>query len=452
MPRRHRLLNNARCCRPLRGPIALGALGFLWLSPAPATSPALPARPPIEFPFPPSAPPAACAACPPSTYAFTHVTVVPMAVPGVLEDQTVIVRKKKIVELGPASWVKVPDDAIVIDGRGRVLMPGLIDMHVHIREKELAAYVSAGVLTVRNMWGYPRLRAIQHEVKSGGLLGPTIFSLSPGLDAPPGQWPLTQFVSDPRDADSVVAVQDGEGWRTIKIYQMLSRASFDSIVASARRRGLRYAGHVPTAVPVEHALESGILTIEHLSGYDQAVSRTPGARGARAWSAADPARYQRLATLTAQRGTWNCPTLAINAWFAREQPSAARDRSLENMRRFVGALHREGARLVAGTDAGIDRVPAGTTIVDEVKEFEAAGLSRYEALRTATANAGELLGKPGLGTITAGAPAEVILLSRNPLDDLDALRTVEGVLHLGTWTNSQELAAIAQLRPAAHQN
>jgi imidazolonepropionase-like amidohydrolase len=364
-----------------------------------------------------------------------------MAASGVLQDQTVLVKKRKVVEVGPADWVKVPSDAAVIDGTGRFLLPGLIDAHVHVREKELEAYVAAGVLTVRNMWGYPRLRAIQHDVKTGVLVGPVIHSLSPGLDAPPGQWPLTQFVGDPRQADSVVAVQDGEGWKTIKIYQMLSRDAFDSIVASARRRGLRYAGHVPTAVPVEHALGSGMTTIEHLSGYDQAVSKYPGARGNRAWAGADPARYSKLAGLTAERGVWNCPTLAINAFFAREMPSEAREKSLHNMRKFVGVLHRQGAKLVAGTDAGIDRVPAGSTIVDELKEFEASGLSRYEALRTATVNGGELLGQPKLGTIVAGAPAELILLRGNPLDDLDALRTVEGVLHLGTWTSAKELAA-----------
>jgi imidazolonepropionase-like amidohydrolase len=88
----------------------------------------------------------------------------------------------------------------------------------------------------------------------------------------------------------------------------------------------------------------------------------------------------------------------------------------------------------------MDRVAAGTAMVDELKEFEAAGLTRYDALRTATVNGGDLLGQPKLGTLVPGAPAELILLRKNPLDDLDALRTVEGVVHLGMWTPGRELA------------
>ena len=142
-----------------------------------------------------------------------------MVSPDVLSGQTVIVKQRRVAQVGPTRSVKIPPDAIVVNGEGGYLMPGLIDAHVHVRDRELDAYVSNGVLTVRNMWGYPRIRSIKWEVKAGKLIGPTIYSLSPGLDASPGHWPLTQFVNDPRQADSVVAVQDGEGWKTIKVYQ-----------------------------------------------------------------------------------------------------------------------------------------------------------------------------------------------------------------------------------------
>jgi imidazolonepropionase-like amidohydrolase len=113
------------------------------------------------------------------------------------------------------------------------------------------------------------------------------------------------------------------------------------------------------------------------------------------------------------------------------------------MRKFVWTLHRQGAALVAGTDAGINRVAAGTSIVDELREFEASGLSRYEALRTATVNGGELLGQPQLGTLAIGAPAELILLGANPLEDLNALRSVEGVLLQGHWRDASAVAALS---------
>ncbi len=366
------------------------------------------------------------------TVAITNVNVLTMVSPDVLSGQTVIVKQRRVAQVGPTRSVKIPPDAIVVNGEGGYLMPGLIDAHVHVRDRELDAYVSNGVLTVRNMWGYPRIRSIKWEVKAGKLIGPTIYSLSPGLDASPGHWPLTQFVNDPRQADSVVAVQDGEGWKTIKVYQELSLESFDSIAAAVKRRGLRFAGHVPTAVPIEHALESGMYSIEHLTGYDQAVSRNRQ-RNSWGWAQADVTLYKKLALKTVEAGVWNCPTLAIQASLAQERRPSERDAAIANMRKFTWTLYKVGAPLVAGTDAGIDRVAAGTSMLDELKEFEAAGIPRYEALRAATVSGGKLLGQPQLGTIAVGAPAELILLRTNPLDDLDALRTLEGVLLQGSW-------------------
>lgn len=374
------------------------------------------------------------------TIAITNVNVISMLSPDVLPGQTVIVKQRRVAEMGPAGKVRIPAHAVLVDGTDKFLMPGLVDAHVHVRERELEAYVAAGVLTVRNMWGYPRLSSLKWEIKAGKRIGPTIYSLSPGLDASPGHWPLTQFVNDPRQADSVVAVQDGEGWKTIKVYQELSLESFDSIAAAVKRRGLRFAGHVPTDVPVEHALGSGMYSIEHLSGYDQAVSRKH-ARNTWGWAEADQSRFKKLAVLTAERGVWNCPTLAIQAVFAAQRKPAHREVALENMRKFVWTLHQVGAPLVAGTDAGIDRVAPGTSMVDELKAFEAAGLSRYDALLAGTVAGGKLLDQRLLGTLAVGAPAELILLRGNPLDDLDALRSLEGVLLQGTWRPMVPVAA-----------
>jgi hypothetical protein len=184
---------------------------------------------------------------PSSPVAFTDVTVLPMNRPGVLQHQTVIARA------------------------------------------DVPTYLASGILTVRNMWGHDGITRLQADIAAGRLDGPTIYSLSPGLDASPGFWPFTQFVDDAAKADSVVAVQQAAGWTTIKVYQRLSAAAFDSIVASVRRRQLRFAGHVPTAVSIGHALATGMESIEHYTGYDRAVSRS-GKGGTFGWADADTSR------------------------------------------------------------------------------------------------------------------------------------------------------------------
>jgi hypothetical protein len=131
-----------------------------------------------------------------STTVFADVAVLPMDRPGLLEHQTVIATDGKVTVIGPASGTPVPGGARVIDGRGRTLMPGLIDAHVHMRRVDVPAYVASGILTVRNMWGHDGIKRLQQEISSGQAAGPTIYSLSPGLDASPGTWPFTQFVDD----------------------------------------------------------------------------------------------------------------------------------------------------------------------------------------------------------------------------------------------------------------
>jgi len=377
------------------------------------------------------------------TAAFIDVSVLTMDQPGLLEHQTVIATDGRVVAIGPVRSMLVPGGALRISGRGRTLMPGLIDAHVHLKTADVPAYLASGILTVRNMWGHPGITRLQAEISGSRLVGPTIYSLSPGLDASPPSWPYTQFVDDAAQADSVVAAQQAAGWTTIKVYQRLSAAAFDSIVASVRRRHLLFAGHVPTAVPIQRALTVGMESIEHYTGYDRAVSRS-GNQGTFGWADADTSRFGPLVEATVRSGTWNCPTMAINTMLSARQGPEAQQRVVQNRRLFTRALHEHGARLVAGTDAGIGFTAPGTSLLDELMEFVAAGFTNWEALRLATVEPGRLLRVPQLGTIAIGAPAELLLLSGNPADDLGVLRKPVGVLLHGTWIDGTALANAAQ--------
>ena len=96
-------------------------------------------------------------------------------------------------------------------------------------------------------------------------------------------------------------------------------------------------------------------------------------------------------------------------------------------------LHDAGAKLLAGSDAGIDVVAAGSSLHDELAEFVRAGLTPYEALRIATVRAAEFLERPRLGTIAAGSDAELLLVNGNPLADIGRARAIAGVVLRGAW-------------------
>jgi len=201
-----------------------------------------------------------------SSIAIVNVNVVPMDQERVIQSQTVLIDNGRITAIGPASSTQVPTGALRIDAKGKYLLPGLIDMHVHIRSSELDKYLPAGITSVRNMWGYDELVPIMRDIDSKTRKGPRIFSLTAGFDASPPQWPQTQISDDPAAIPALIDRQYNLGFREIKVYQKLSRAAYDTIVAVAQRKGMTFAGHMPPLVGLDHVLESGQRSIEHLGG------------------------------------------------------------------------------------------------------------------------------------------------------------------------------------------
>jgi len=378
----------------------------------------------------PNDPPATSSAVP---LAIVDVQVVTMRTAAVAAHQTVLIRDGRVEWIGPSAERALPADATVIRGDGRFLMPALIDMHVHLRASELERYLENGIATVRNMWGFPDLARWSADISAGSRIGPAIVSASQGLDGTPAQWPFTVLVTEPGSARAAVRAQQDAGWAFLKVYSRLSPAAFDSVMIAARDLGMVAVGHVPLAVDIHAALAAGLKSIEHLTGYDQAISRS-GRAGTWGWIDADPSRYAALVDATVAAGTWNCPTLAIYSELALRQHSASeRDAIVRNRRAFVKRLFDAGAPLLLGTDAGIDIVPAGTAIHAELAELAAAGLTPFQALRTGTVEAARFLGRTDLGVLEVGAEASLLLLRDNPLVELSSLRNIDGMVHRGAW-------------------
>src|SRR5688572_21027650 len=131
-----------------------------------------------------------------SVAAFVNVTVIPMDGERLLSNHTVVVRDGRVADLGSAAKVDVPHGAITIEGRGRYLMPGLADMHVHLPappatqqdiEDVLFLLLANGVTFVRGMMGDPSHVALRDAVAAGTVVGPTLFVAGPTLEGDPGR-------------------------------------------------------------------------------------------------------------------------------------------------------------------------------------------------------------------------------------------------------------------------
>lgn len=383
-------------------------------------------------------------------------TVLPMDKEGVLPAHTVLIRGDRIVAVAPARLVDV-GEAHVIDATGRFVLPGLNDMHVHFWNKEdLTLFLLNGVTTVRNLFGSPEHVRWRDEIARGVRDGPTILTAGPIIDGEPPVWPGSAVVTTTDAARKVVQEQKAAGYDWLKVYNGLSVEAYDAILDEAKKVGLPVAGHVPRAVGIVKAIGSGQRTIEHLDGYVPFFGDLP---------AGD------LVTPTVSAGVWNCPTLIVTENFAKldhpEQLATMRGLDLvsptvldqwdpkhdfrlqrftpamfesvrqKNVRRreLVRDLSQAGGRLVLGTDTGNPYVIPGFAVVEELKLLVQAGLAPWQALRTATAAAGDLQGQPGrLGVVADGARADLIIVGQDPLADINhvadpGLVIVRGVVH-----------------------
>ena len=278
-----------------------------------------------------------------ATLALTHVTVVDPAGSGQVAhaDQTVVVSGGRIAAIGPSGTLRPPKDARVIDARGKFLIPGLWDTHVHIAGisadpawsklvilPELIAY---GITGVRDMGGdLDALLAWRREIDAGTLVGPHIIAAGPML-VPRGKKNAEQYpVADAEEARQAVRELKQRGADFIKIIGMPSREAFFALADEAKKQGVSFVGHVPALVTAGEASDAGMRSIEHIvySGLAldcssrekelreaalQARANRDAAASAKVLTdAADSFSAEKAAELWARfkkNGTWVVPTL-----------------------------------------------------------------------------------------------------------------------------------------------
>jgi imidazolonepropionase-like amidohydrolase len=425
---------------------------------------------------------------------ITHVNVIDVMRGDVQEDMTVVIRDKEITELGKSTGLSIPKNARVVDGRGKYLIPGLWDMHVHEifgewvpRDENIAPllFVANGVTGVRDMGGdLDPLKKWRSDIASGTMIGPRMIIAGPMLDGPVPQFPSSAPISNAADGRRVVEELKNSGVDFIKIQSLIPRDGYFAAAQEAKKLGMVFAGHVPDAVRASEASTAGQKSIEHLTGVFEACStiedelmkqpRGPG-RG-KFLSTYDPKRAQEMISLFLKNQTWQVPTLvwergewlieqtnsgtdplakyAPVAWKQRTwsmftseisknwstDPLRDREKFVQKELEIVSEMHRAGVPFLAGTDtaAGV-RVYPGFSLHDELTLFVKAGFTPLEALRTATRNPAQYLGMADTGAVEKGKRADLVLLDANPLDDISNTRKIRAVVLAGRFLSHDDL-------------
>jgi len=419
----------------------------------------------------------------PEVLYFKDFRVIPMTStsPVVLDETSVLVRKGMIVAVGPSASIELPKDAMVIEGNGRTLMPGLIDMHVHVwDEAELSAYLANGVTTVRNAAGMPFHLEFQKKIVSGALVGPRLVTTGPILNSPgPNAQVNHQMVEGAEQAREAVRMQHEQGYRRLKIYSNLTRESYEAILEEASSLNMTIMGHTPEGVRepgIPHTkpfnisflevIDDGFVTIEHMESIvwhgladalDDAKVRVLAKSIANAGVVVDPTllSHRNLTEVARSNGeflnrkgveTLNpfiSETEQESFQFWSSQP-ADKHQDLDHFySRAVKIFHEEGVTLVAGTDAGIFTNLPGRSLVRELGFYVDAGLTPYEALETSTLNAASALGmKDQVGQVKQGFVADFIVLEGNPVEDIQHLQDLSGVIANGRWFDERGIQGL----------
>jgi imidazolonepropionase-like amidohydrolase len=223
-----------------------------------------------------------CASAPPPSLAITHVTVIDATGGPAAPDMTVFIADERIAAVGPSSSVSTPRTTKTIDASGKFLIPGLVDMHVHLtgagepagsREFILPLLLANGITTVRDMGGnLESLIALRHEIESGKLPAPRVLFAGPYLDGHPPFFQPSLVVTNSAEAAADVHSLISRGADFIKVQSNLSREAYFAIADICRRERVTFVGHVPDRVTAAEASDAGQKSIEHLTGVLRACS------------------------------------------------------------------------------------------------------------------------------------------------------------------------------------
>jgi len=397
-----------------------------------------------------------------SPIAIIHGVMVDVEKGKKLPDAAIIVIDGKISWLGPTQKAVIPANATIIDAKQRHMLPGLWDMHAHLKQVEWGpAYIATGITTVRDMGNeFVFINSMKSSIDAGQGVGPNI--LKAGIIDGPGPMSNGIMIAETKEQGVALVKKYKEaGFHQVKLYSQLKPDVVQAICAEAHRTGMTVAGHIPQGMTTEQTVDLGIDMIAHLPY----VMRAFVANASGEVDLKQPENRKMLKKLLDKKIVVD-PTLALFELIYRPLdqpldriepafhtlpaklradftsmglPPAEAEKRLATQKayqKFVFQLHQAGVPIVAGTDMLIP----GYTLYRELELYVAAGLTTWEALQCATVTPARVMGLSATtGTLAAGKDADIILVDGDPVSNISDIRKVSLVLTRGQIYNPVEV-------------
>ena len=398
-----------------------------------------------------------------STHAFSQriiikdVNIIPMTSDTVLLEKSVLIEEGKIKEIGTFKRIKKTKKTKIIEGKGKYLMPGLADMHVHLPEEDkietlLLSNIAAGVTQIRVMNSKVSQVELKNMLKTqNNLIRPNVhFS----------HLIRSNEIYSEHQADSLMQEVKKNRIDFIKLLSLSNEETFDNLMKAANEHNITICGHYPVyqrdggsvMVDMEKVIHSNFKSIEHLAGY--------------IWLQ-DKDQIEKIIKLTKEYNIYNCPTLdwdimgydlqypdeyknrltyqflpesitkdwqssyeaAIYKAGGKEKVIASKEKyqpHFELKIKILQKLYENDCPLLIGGDAGNNFQADGFNVYEEMMNWVNAGIDNYTILKSATVTPSKFFGEENIwGTIEIGKNAEMIILTKNPLENIRNITTVE---------------------------
>jgi len=404
------------------------------------------------------------------TLIVNNINVVLVNTNQILKNRQLVIDKGIITAINETNLAS-SSKARIIDGKGAYVTPGLFDMHVHLYDRKyLMLNLAYGVTSVRNLNGKKMHLRWKKELQNGEWLGSNIYVSSPIL-AGAGTHALNQQVVSPQEGRSQVRKAQSNGYELIKMYGYLSADIYEAIIDEAKKVNISVAKHGPhPAKGADWSSLKGLQSLEHVEDVFQG-----------------PLNYQfdhnKLRLIAQKIKALNVPIVptletfkhltqlsndkesfintldldylnplhfdieshfTVSRWLVdNSQQSAYHVKKLQFLLEIVKVLNDHQVKLLVGSDAGTMYTLPGIATHHEMQLLKQSGLSNFEVLKAATINAAQTLAiDQRYGSVSVGKVADLILVTKNPLDDIGHLETPFAVIKNGQWLDEAKLKAL----------
>lgn len=367
-----------------------------------------------------------------------------------IESGTVLVSGTKILAVGEADEVSIPEDAEILDGTGMTVLPGLFDAHFHLNNTIVNSYLTQGITTIRDPGAWMES---YHNIRASGQMIPRLFLTGPHFDMYPPSYPKNSvIIRDRQEADLSVKRFVAAGATAIKIYFRCTPEIIQQACQTAREFGIPVTGHLEIT-DIYQAIRMGLNGIEHITSLGSSLVPKPQAEAYRQeiladnnarrqgryrmWATIDPYAQPStdLAAFLAEQRTFVCPTLGA---FEYQDPGENLDtnklQGFAEMLRYTKVLNDAGVNLVLGSHTYSPYDKLDGAYHHEMELWARAGISPMDILVAATyRNARFFRVEDRLGSLAPGMIADLVVVDGNPLEDIGIMRNVRKVMLNGIW-------------------